>query len=153
MLELGRLEQVDLREAWPNEAINFTPWLAENIDHLGDALGLDLEVREQEAAVGPFSLDLLVHDVNGDRPVVIENQLDATDHDHLGKLLTYAAGYDAHVVIWIGKTFREEHRAALDWLNSRTGESTSFFGVVVEVWRISSSTAAPHFSVVASPNN
>ncbi|MCY3732648.1 MAG: DUF4268 domain-containing protein, partial [Chloroflexi bacterium] len=153
MVQLSRLERVDLTEVWPNEAHDFTPWLADNIELLAEILGLDLEVRAQEAEVGSFSLDLLAHDLGSDRPVVIENQIKPTNHDHLGKLLTYAAGYDAHVVVWLAQDFRAEHKAAIDWLNRRTGEDTAFFGVSVEAWRIGESSPAPHFSAVAVPND
>ena len=151
MAELARIERVDLREVWPNEAADFTPWLQENIDRLGDALGMDLEVEEREASVGTFSLDLLARD-GGGRPVIIENQLGTTDHSHLGQILTYAAGYNASVIVWIAKEFRDEHRAALDFLNSRTGEDTEFFGVGVELWRIEGSRAAVNFDLVVTPN-
>ena len=113
---------------------------------------MDLELQQTEAAVGGYSLDVLATDLNQNRPVIIENQLEATNHDHLGKLLTYAAGYDANVVVWLTKEFRDEHRAALDWLNQRTGDDTQFFGVVVELWKIGDSLPAPHFRVVTSPN-
>lgn len=149
---LAKIERVDLREAWPNEARDFTPWLAENIAELGEALGIDLELQQTEAAVGGYSLDVLATDFNQNRQVIIENQLETTDHDHLGKLLTYAAGYDANVIIWLTREFRDEHRQALDWLNQRTGEDTQFFGVVVELWRIGDSLPAPHFKAVATPN-
>lgn len=153
MVDLGAIERVDLREVWPHEAQDFTPWLAENLDKLGEALGLDLELRSAEAAVGTFSLDVLAHDLGSNRPIIIENQLEGTNHDHLGKLLTYAAGYDAYAAVWLTRDFRDEHRQALDWLNQRTDEDTQFFGVVVEAWRIDKSRPAPHFRLVAFPND
>ena len=153
MVDLGTIERVDLREVWPHEAQDFTPWLAENLDVLGEALGLDLELRSAEAAVGTFSLDVLAHDLGSDRPVIIENQLEATNHDHLGKLLTYAAGHDAYAAVWLVRDFRDEHRQALDWLNQRTGDDTQFFGVIVEAWTIDGSRPAPHFRLVVFPND
>ncbi|MXY42837.1 MAG: DUF4268 domain-containing protein [Dehalococcoidia bacterium] len=153
MVELAKIEEVELREVWSNEPKDFTPWLKENVDQLGTALGIELDIHELEAPVGPFSLDLLAHDTDKNCPVIIENQLDVTDHTHLGQLLTYAAGYDASAVVWIAKEFREEHRAALDFLNSRTGDETRFFGVAVELWKIDRSRPAPHFKVVSAPND
>ena len=153
MVELAKIEQVDLREAWSNEAANFTPWLQDNIDQLGEALGMYLEVQEREASVGTFSLDLLARDTSNNRPVIIENQLGPTDHSHLGQLLTYAAGFDASVIVWVAKEFRDEHRAALDFLNGRTGDDTRFFGVSVELWQIDDSRPAPHFKIVSAPND
>ena len=150
---LAKIERVDLREAWPNEARDFTPWLAENIAELAEALGMDLELQQMEAAVGGYSLDVLATDLNQNRPVIIENQLETTNHDHLGKLLTYAAGYDANVIVWLTREFRDEHRQALDWLNRRTDGQTQFFGVVVELFRIGNSPYAPHFKLVATPND
>ena len=152
--ELSTIEKVnDLREVWEHEAADFTPWLAENISALGEALGIEeLEVREQEASVGTYSLDILAHDLNNDCPVVIENQLATTDHTHLGQLLTYAAGFDAKVMVWIAKDFKDEHREALDLLNHRTGEDTKFFGVEIELWKIGNSPPAVNFKLVATPN-
>lgn len=151
--KLADIELVELRDIWASEPHDFTPWLAENISKLGTALGLELELRQREADVGGFSLDILASDLSRDRPVIIENQLETTDHDHLGKLLTYAAGFDANVVVWLTREFRDEHRQALDWLNQRTGEDTLFFGVVVELWKIDGSRPAPHFNLVAAPND
>ena len=150
---LAKIERItDLRATWPNEAQHFTPWLAENIAELGEALGMDLELQQTEAPVGGYILDILATDLNGNLPVIIENQLEATDHTHLGQLLTYASGFDAGVIVWVTREFRDEHRQALDWLNQRTGEDTQFFGVEVELWRIGDSLPAPHFKLAATPN-
>jgi hypothetical protein len=127
--------------------------VSRNLDILGKELGMDLELVQTEAAVGAFSLDILAHDVQGKATVVIENQLNTTDHSHLGQILTYAAGHDAGIVIWITDRFRDEHRQALDWLNQRTDDMTRFFGVEMEVFRIGESPPAPHFKIVVSPND
>lgn len=151
---LGRLEQVDLSEAWINEAGHFTPWLAkpENLALLGDAIGIELECETQEKAVGPYRADILCRDTSSGSWVVIENQLEKTDHGHLGQLLTYAAGLKAVTVVWIAQRFTEEHRAALDWLNEITDERFNFFGLEIELWRIGNSEKAPKFNIVSKPN-
>ena len=153
-IPLGRLTQVDLRDAWETEAGDFTPWLArdENILLLGEAIGLELEVEALERNVGPFRADILCKDTaTGDR-VLIENQLERTDHAHLGQLLTYAAGLETVTIVWISKKFTDEHRAALDWLNRITGAKFSFLGLEIQVWRIGNSQPAPKFNVVSQPN-
>lgn len=151
---LGTMTQIpDLRSVWPNEATDFTPWIAENIELLNHATGLSLEVIEQESAVGSFSLDVLARDENSGAYAVIENQLEDTNHDHLGKLLTYAAGKDAKYIIWIVKGARAEHRAAIEWLNSNTTDGVGFFLVEIQLWSIDNSAPAPKFNIVEQPND
>lgn len=154
-MEIGKLEKVELRDLWNGEATDFTPWLAEsdNIDILGKKIGIELEVQEQEKSVGPFKADILCKDTVTDNFVLIENQLERTDHTHLGQLMTYAAGLDAVTIIWIAKTFSEEHRAAVDWLNSITDDKINFFGIEIEVYRIDNSRPAPMFNIIAKPND
>lgn len=149
---LSRIKRVELRSVWPNEARDFTPWLAEHIAELGEALGIELETQQRESPVGSRSLDIMATDGSG-RPVVIENQLASSDGDHLGRILIYAAGKDADVVVWIAREFEDEHWQVLQWLNQRTGTETRFFGVAIEVWKIDDSRPAPYFRVVAAPND
>lgn len=151
MPELGTLQRQDPRAVWPNEAHDFTPWLAEHLDQLGAAIEMDLELVRRESDAGDFSIDLLARDLGRDRFVVIENQLTPTDHRHLGQSITYAAHADAGVVVWVCREFREEHRAALDWLNRGLSATTEFYGVVVEVLQIDKSRPAVNFRVVAAP--
>lgn len=152
---LGRLQHVELREIWASEATEFTPWLArpENLAILGETLVIDLELEAQERAVGPFRADILCKDIGSGDWVLVENQLERTDHTHLGQLLTYASGLQAVTIVWIAAQFTEEHRATLDWLNKITDESFRFFGLEVELWRIGDSPAAPKFNIVSKPND
>ncbi len=150
---IGRLEYVGLREVWAHEALSFTPWLLQNADVLEDVLGIDLELDEPEHAVGSFSLDLLGKDLTHEAVLIVENQIEATDHGHLGQLVTYAAGTEAGTIVWVAKEFREEHRQALDWLNRQTHDDIRFFGIAIRAVRIGSSPAAPFLEVVAKPND
>jgi hypothetical protein len=153
--QLGRLERLDVRNIWASEAVDFTPWLArpENIALLGEALDIELEIEAQEKAVGPFRADILCKDLRTDNWVLIENQLERTDHGHLGQLLTYASGLEAVTIVWIAARFTEEHRSTLDWLNKITDDRFRFFGLEVELWRIGDSPAAPKFNIVSKPND
>ncbi|MDQ1901086.1 DUF4268 domain-containing protein [Paracoccus sp. WLY502] len=155
MSNFGRLERVDLRNGWISEPRDFTPWLAqeENLALLGETLGIDLELEAQERSVGPFRADLVCKDKDYSTWVLIENQLERTDHTHLGQLITYAAGLKAATIVWIAAKFAEEHRAACDWLNEVTNDNVRVFGIEVELWRIGSSPSAPKFNIVSQPNN
>jgi hypothetical protein len=150
------LERVELRVLWENEAQHFTPWLAqeENLARLSNVLGLDLEFEATEQVVGPFKADILCK-VGGaeDHLVLIENQLEKTDHTHLGQILTYASGLHAATVVWVAKQFTDEHRASLDWLNEKMAGRCNFFGLEIELWRIGDSPLAPKFNVISKPND
>jgi len=153
-MKLGKLARVDLRECWRHEALDFTRWLAEpeNIELLSDEVGIGIQVTQTEASVGKFIVDILAEEENTGRKVIIENQLDVTDHSHLGQLITYAAGLEAEFVIWIVREVREEHRQAIDWLNEHTDEQISFYLVMTELWQIEDSPPAPKFSAICRPN-
>ncbi len=152
MTSFSRLADFPLREAWPNEARDFTPWLVQNIGHLSHAVGLDLEVSGTEVAVEQFSADIIAGDVKTGASVLIENQLENSDHRHLGQIMTYLAGLDARVVIWVARDFEEAHLSAIRWLNDHTHDSLAFFAVRVRVVRIDDSPFAPVFEVVEKPN-
>ena len=149
---LGRLARIDARSVWAHEAHEFTPWLHANINLLADALGVDIEATSMEAPVGDFAVDIVGRTVPDGHVVIVENQLAPTDHGHLGQLLTYAAGSQAALVVWVAPRFRDEHRQALDWLNTHTSEDIDFFGVELELLTIDGSLPAPHFKLVAQPN-
>ena len=154
--ELGRIRQLDARKMWPNEAHDFTPWLSrpENLQLLGDTLGIELEFVKREASVGPYSLDILARERGSrGRYVAIENQLEFTDHTHLGQLITYAAGYQAEVLVWVAPEFSNQHRDAISWLNQWTHREVECFGVEVRVLSIDDSIPAPEFLPVAVPRN
>lgn len=154
IINLGTLKEItDLRSVWPHEALNFTPWVAENVDLLADAVGLDITVDETESSVGDFNVDIYASETGTDRKIIIENQLEDTDHDHLGKLITYASGKGADVVIWVVKHAREEHKAAVEWLNNHTDDKIGFFLCEIKLFQIGSSDIAPSFTVVERPND
>ena len=154
--ELAILVPIDPREVWETEDQHFTPWLAKdkNLDLLGETLNMELEREGQEVPVGDgnFRADILCKKLDDGTRVLIENQLEVTDHNHLGQILTYAAGLDAYTVIWIAKEFREEHRAALDRLNEMD-EDFRFFGIEIKVWQIEDSRRALQFEIVSKPND
>lgn len=154
-LVLAKMERVALRDIWPDEARDFTPWLAgnEGIALVGNVTGLNLEVVDTEVSVGRFSADILAKSkTDEDHKVIIENQLGKTDHDHLGKVITYAAGLGAKTLIWVSDEFCDEHREALDWLNGNSGEQLAFWGLEIRAFRIDGSRPAPQFAVISGPN-
>jgi len=154
-MELSRLTKVELREAWPHEASDFTNWLSEeeNLQVLSDEIGIDISLVETEANVGRYYVDILAEEETTGRKIVIENQLEATNHDHLGKLITYASGFDAEIVVWIVKDVRDEHKQAVDWLNEHTDDKINIFAIEMELWRIGESPYAPKFQVLSQPND
>ena len=156
MINLSRLEEIkDLRTVWPHEALDFTPWLSQddNISLLADAIGLDITVDETESSVGDFNVDIFASETGTDRKIIIENQLEDTNHDHLGKLITYASGKSANVIVWVVKHAREEHKAAIEWLNNHTDEKIGFFLCEIKLYRIGTSEPAVKFEVIEKPNN
>jgi hypothetical protein len=153
--QLGKLEKVDIREIWKKEAKDFTTWLAreDNLTLLSDEIGISMNLIKTEAGVGKFSADILAEESNTGRKIVIENQLEQTDHDHFGKLFTYGSGLDAGILIWICKHVREEHRQAIDWLNEKTDNTLQIFVIKMEAWKIDDSKPAPKFQIICSPND
>ena len=153
-MELGTLKEItDLRSVWSHEALNFTPWVAENIDLLSDTVGIDITVDGTESDVEDFSVDIYASETGTDRKIIIENQLEDTNHDHLGKLITYASGKGADIVIWIVKHAREEHKAEIEWLNNHTDDKIGFFLCEIKLFQIGNSCIAPTFSIIERPND
>ncbi|MCA9344504.1 DUF4268 domain-containing protein [Candidatus Saccharibacteria bacterium] len=153
-MNIGRIKKVKLREIWKHEAYDFTNWLAQedNLEILNETLGIGLINPQTEVSVGKFSVDILAEDDNGNK-AIIENQLEPTNHDHLGKLITYSSGLLAETIIWIVSKARSEHEQAINWLNENTTENANFFLIEIEAWKIGDSPPAPRFNVVAKPND
>lgn len=155
-MKLSTLTEItDLRKIWSHEALDFTPWLAEeeHLSLLGDAVGLEISLEETESNVGDFNVDIYATETGTDRKIIIENQLEDTNHDHLGKLITYASGKSADIIIWIVKRAREEHRSAIEWLNNHTDENIAFFLIEIKLYQIGNSDIAVKFEVVEKPND
>jgi uncharacterized protein DUF4268 len=155
MDSLGKLVQGNLSDIWRSEAFDFTKWLAqkENLELLGDEVGIQITLLQTEANVGNFNVDILAKEIISKRNIIIETQLEITDHNHLGKIITYASGFDASIIIWIVKDVREEHKRAIDWLNEHTDEEICFFIVKMELWKINDSPYAPKFHIISEPND
>jgi hypothetical protein len=154
-MALGKLKKVDVREEWKHEANDFTKWLSqeESLRLLGNEIGYDIVLLNTEAACGDFNVDILAEEESTKKKIIIENQLEITDHDHLGKLITYASGHVASIAIWVVRDVREEHRKAVDWLNEHTDEDLEFYLVQIELLQIDESPCAPHFEIICKPND
>lgn len=154
-MALGKLKKVDVREEWKHEANDFTTWLSkeESIRLLGNEVGYDIVLIKTEAACGDFNVDILAEDEGTNKKIIIENQLEITNHDHLGKLITYASGHVASIAIWVVTKVREEHRKAIDWLNDHTDDDLEFYLVQIELLQIDESPYAPHFEIICKPND
>lgn len=152
---IGKLKEVDIRELWKHEQYDFSEWLSkkDNIENLNEILGLTLIDISKETYVGSYRCDLFAKDETTGIKVIIENQLEASNHDHLGKIITYASGLDAKVVVWIVKEAREEHRSAIEWLNNNTNNSVNFFLIEIHAYKIGESDPAPMFQVIEQPND
>ena len=155
MAVIGKLLEVDVRELWKHEQYDFSNWLAksENIEYLNEILGLTLIDIDKEKYVGPYRCDIVAKDETSGISVIIENQLEGTNHDHLGKIITYASGVDAKVIVWIVKEAKEEHRAAIEWLNNNTNSGINFFLIEIHAYKIGDSDPAPKFEVIEKPND
>ena len=155
MANLGKLSKVDLRKVWTHEARDFSTWLAqdENLTSLGETVGIEIGLIGTEVEAGRYRIDILANDLNTDHKVIIENQLEPTNHDHLGKIITYAAGHDAKYIIWIVKDVLPEHQKAVEWLNEYLDEDIRIFLIRIEVWQIGDSAYAPKFEIISAKND
>lgn len=155
MGKIGKLQEVNVRDLWKHEQYDFSKWLSEpeNISYLNDILQLSLVDVMNEVEVGSYRCDMMARDETSDTKVIIENQLEASDHDHLGKIITYASGLDANVIVWIVKQAKEEHRSAIEWLNNNTQSGINFFLIELHAYKIGDSDPAPKFEVVEQPND
>jgi hypothetical protein len=154
-INLSRITKVNPREIWKHEALDFTQWLAreENISILCEELGIEIENVKSEASAGRYNVDIIADEIDSKRKVIIENQLEPTDHKHLGQILTYASAFDASIIIWIVTDFTEEHRQAIDWFNRNIAQGISFFLIQIEVYKIGESAPAPKFNLICEPND
>lgn len=154
-MQIGRLTKVNIKELWRHEQYDFSNWLSkeENIELLNDILGLTLIDVKKEVNVGAYRCDIVAKDETSDTVIVIENQLEASDHDHLGKIITYASGLSADFIVWIVKEARSEHRSAIEWLNNNTNKNINFFLIELHAYKIGNSIPAPKFEVIEMPNN
>jgi hypothetical protein len=152
---LSRITKVNPRDIWKHEALDFTKWLSkeENISVLCEELGIEIENIKAEAAAGRYNVDIIGDESYSKRKVIIENQLEPTDHKHLGQILTYASAYDAALIIWVVTDYTEEHRQAIDWFNRNIAVGISFFLVQIEVYKIENSSPAPKFNIICEPND
>lgn len=155
MTTIGKLKEIDVRKLWQHEQYDFSSWLAKesNIEYLNDILGLTLSEIDKEVFVGPYRCDIVARDETTSDIVIIENQLESTNHDHLGKIITYAAGLNAKYIVWIVKEAKEEHRAAIEWLNNNSSKNINFFLIEIHAYQIGDSEPAPKFEVIEKPND
>lgn len=154
-MQLGKLEKGDLRKVWKQDAFHFTNWLAQkdNLNILSEEIGIEISLIQAEAKIGRFTVDILAEEENTGRKIIIINQLEATNHDHFGKLITYASGFNAEIIIWIAKDVRDEQKLAIDWLNEHTDEKVNLFAIELELWKIGDSPYAPKFQIISKPND
>lgn len=155
MSTIGKLKEIDVRNLWQHEQYDFSKWLAKenNLEYLNDILGLTVTDINTEEYVGPFRCDIVAKDETTNDVIIIENQLEPTNHEHLGKTITYAAGLNAKYIVWIAKKAKEEHRAAIEWLNNNSSQNINFFLIEIHAYQIGESEPAPLFKVIEQPND